>query len=133
MATRSTIAVQHQDGTVSQIYAHWDGYLSNNGNILYNSYTSCEQVEALVALGDVSSLSDTIDDTEFYMRDRDEVDDCDARKFDSLDAFYLNYQEEDYNYLFANGLWLVEFHLTNRKFILLSEAFTLKELNEDEE
>ena len=87
MATRSTIAVQHADGTVSQIYAHWDGYLSHNGRILFEAYNTQERAEALVALGDISSLDRSIEQpaghsfnkpvegcTVFYGRDRGEED-----------------------------------------------------------
>jgi hypothetical protein len=73
MATRSTIAVQHADGTVSQVYAHWDGYLENNGKILNENYSTVTLVEELISLGDISGLDCTISDTVFYMRDRGEI------------------------------------------------------------
>ena len=131
MATRSTIAVQHQDGTVSQIYAHWDGYLKGgNGELLYSYYTTREQVEDLISYGDISGLASTIDDTTFYMRDRNEKD-CDAHKFSSLQLFYDEHQLEEYDYLFADGLWLVKCYLTDDKFILLSEAFELTDEDDD--
>ncbi len=53
MATRSTIAVQHNDGTISQIYCHWDGYLEYNGKILLTHYSTLESVEDLVKYGDM--------------------------------------------------------------------------------
>ena len=31
MGTRSTIALEFADGTVGQVYCHWDGYLSKIG------------------------------------------------------------------------------------------------------
>ena len=34
MGTRSTIALEYADGTVEQVYCHWDGYVSHNGLIL---------------------------------------------------------------------------------------------------
>ncbi len=34
MATRSTIALEFADGTVEQVYCHWDGYLDHNGALL---------------------------------------------------------------------------------------------------
>ncbi len=46
------------DGKWSRIYCHWDGYLSNNGKILFEHYTSQAQVEKLVSLGDMSSLAE---------------------------------------------------------------------------
>jgi len=35
MATRSNIAIENQDGTVSAIYCHFDGYIDGVGEILY--------------------------------------------------------------------------------------------------
>lgn len=126
MATRSTIAVQHANGTVSQIYAHWDGYLNHNGELLYNNYTQLALVEQLIAFGDLSSLDCTTDDCIFYMRDRNETN-CAARTYTDINDYYRNHQSEDYDYLFAGDIWLVKFYLTNDKFILLSNAFTLKD------
>lgn len=60
MSTRSDIIVHCADGKWRRIYCHWDGYLANNGRILFDHYTSQSQVDALVALGDLSSLGPTI-------------------------------------------------------------------------
>ena len=49
MATRSTIAVVNPDNTVTQIYCHWDGYLSHNGRILKESYTDLNAVKELIS------------------------------------------------------------------------------------
>jgi hypothetical protein len=56
MGTRSTIAIENGDGTVTGIYCHWDGYLSHNGRILAENYTDEAAVRELIALGDLSSL-----------------------------------------------------------------------------
>ncbi len=56
MGTRSDIIVEGGDGKFRRIYCHWDGYLSHNGRILFDHYTTQAKVEALVALGDLSSL-----------------------------------------------------------------------------
>lgn len=63
MATRSSISVvstRTKDGQGRTIYCHWDGYPSNNGRILLESYTLPEKVNALMDLGDISSLADNI-------------------------------------------------------------------------
>ena len=60
MATRSTIALEYADGTVDQIYCHWDGYLENNGKILVEHYMDPFKVQQLMALGDISSLGPNI-------------------------------------------------------------------------
>jgi len=60
MGTRSDIIVHRADGKWARIYCHWDGYLSHNGKILFEHYTTQEKVEQLVALGDISSLNEEI-------------------------------------------------------------------------
>ena len=56
MATRSRIGIVNEDGTVSSIYCHWDGYPSNNGRILVEDYTDRDKVKSLIELGSISSL-----------------------------------------------------------------------------
>ena len=60
MGTRSTIALEYADGTVGQIYCHWDGYLSNNGKILYTHYQDPFKVRELMDGGDMSSLDSSV-------------------------------------------------------------------------
>ena len=62
MGTRSTIAIEFADNSVSQIYCHWDGYLEHNGSILNKHYSASSKVNNLVALGDLSSLRPEIGD-----------------------------------------------------------------------
>lgn len=145
MATRSTIAVRHEDGTVSQIYCHWDGYLSHNGMLLQNHYNTPLAVEFLVSKGDISSLgkrvgvkhpfsaveggipSDEWDKnwgemTTYYGRDRGE-NGTEPRKFDTVSDYIDGYQREEYNYYFNGETWEVEF---DGDFISLAEAFELQ-------
>ena len=60
MGTRSTIALEYADGTVGQVYCHWDGYLENNGMILYKHYVDPFKTRELMDLGDISSLGKNI-------------------------------------------------------------------------
>ncbi len=60
MGTRSDNIVHRTDSKWARIYCHWDGYLEHNGKILFEHYNSQEQAEALVALGHLSSLAETI-------------------------------------------------------------------------
>ena len=62
MATRSTIALEYADGTVGQVYCHWDGYLDNNGAILAQYYQDPFKVRALLDNGDLSSLGPNLGD-----------------------------------------------------------------------
>jgi hypothetical protein len=118
MGTRSTIAIENADGTVTGIYCHWDGYLSHNGQILNEFYTTEAQVRELIALGDLSILGETIGvKTDFnngaegqclaYGRDRGETG-IEARSAHNWRQFRAEYGQE-YDYLFqpSTGTWLV--------------------------
>ncbi len=112
MGTRSTIAIQNADGTVTGIYCHWDGYLSHNGRILLENYTDEAKVRELIALGDLSSLGADIgtahdfDDAprsecNAYGRDRGERDVGAATAHNWRQFRAENGQE--YDYLFTPG------------------------------
>ena len=60
MATRSRIGIENEDGTVSSIYCHWDGYPSNNGRTLIDHYSDREKVKELIALGSISALKENV-------------------------------------------------------------------------
>lgn len=130
MATRSTIALEYADGTVHQIYCHWDGYISHNGRLLKECYSDPFVLQAMMDLGDVSSLGsqvgkahpfsrldttmsedefDTLygDMTTFYGRDRGETG-VEARKFQSFNDYTENGQFEEFNYILrTDGVWYV--------------------------
>ena len=73
MSTRSRIAIEKQDGTVESIYCHFDGYLSHNGEILQEHYSTKEKMEKLIELGDISQLGDTLEETVTYQIGRAHV------------------------------------------------------------
>ena len=50
MATRSTIALEFADGTVEQVYCHWDGYLAHNGQLLLKHYSNPFVLRDLIAV-----------------------------------------------------------------------------------
>lgn len=120
MATRSTIAIRNADMTVTGIYCHWDGYLSNNGKILVENYTDEAKVRELIALGNISSLGKEIgtkhdfdkapdNECNAYGRDRGERDQ-EAKNYPFWDALIGN-DGEEYNYLFVPGEgWYVEYY-----------------------
>ena len=56
MGTRSTIALEFADGTVQQVYCHWDGYLEHNGLILQEHYLDPFKLRDLIDLGGLSTL-----------------------------------------------------------------------------
>ena len=145
MATRSTIAMETIDGKVMQIYCHWDGYLDNNGKILYNHYQDPFKVRELMDLGDLSSLYPNIGEKHsfddrvacdgqctFYGRDRGETG-CEQRKFRDYEDYVKNHQYEEYEYILRkDGHWYVCQY--GKGYELLGEA-TAQELKDraDEE
>jgi hypothetical protein len=57
MSTRSRIGKQaHADAPVRSIYVHFDGYPEGVGQKLLESWNTDERIEALLDLGDLSSL-----------------------------------------------------------------------------
>ena len=146
MGTRSTIALEYADGTVEQVYCHWDGYLEHNGKILAEHYSNPFVLRDLIDLGDVSSLRPTVgtkhafsklevpmdgeaydklygEMTTFYGRDRGE-DGVSAKKFKDFADYRANHQYEEYEYILrsVNGeaVWFVADHSDEFKPLLLA-------------
>jgi hypothetical protein len=146
MATRSTIALEFADGTIGQVYCHWDGYLSNNGKILFENYSNPFVLRDLIDLGGLSSLRPTIgtkhpfsmfeanmtqdefynlyrDMCTFYGRDRGEGESS-ATYFKDFADYKANGQAEEYDYILRNvngvATWFVSDH--GKVFGLLTEA-----------
>jgi hypothetical protein len=108
MGTRSTIALEYADGSVGQVYCHWDGYLSNNGKILLNSYQDPFKVRDLLDEGDMSSLETTVEGCTFY---KERGEDCPQRMYKDYAEFRKEAQGEEYNYILRrDGNWYVEFY-----------------------
>jgi len=139
MATRSTIALEFADGTVQQVYCHWDGYLEHNGQILFEHYQDPFKLRDLIDLGDISSLAPSIEKPEghsfdksvdgytvFYGRDRGETG-IEAKKFADFENYVRCHQYEEYEYILrTDGNWYVSSY--ERPYVLLSEALgTVKE------
>lgn len=56
MSTRCRIGILESDGKVKSIYCHHDGYPKGVGEILKIHYNNPDDVEKLIALGDISIL-----------------------------------------------------------------------------
>jgi hypothetical protein len=123
MATRSTIALEFADGTVEQVYCHWDGYLEHNGQILLKHYSDPFKLQRLIDLGAISSLGPEIGEKQdFDKRDtqndnwsliyaRDRGEDLVKHKFKDYADYKANAQSEEYNYILrTDGKWYVEFY-----------------------
>ena len=108
MGTRSTIALEYADGTVGQVYCHWDGYLSNNGQILLKHYQDPFKTRELLDEGDMSSLETTVEGCTFY---KERGESCPQRMYKDFAEFRKEAQGEEYNYILRkDGNWYVEFY-----------------------
>jgi hypothetical protein len=136
MGTRSTIAIQKLDGSVEQIYCHWDGYLEHNGSILKTYYKTPAEVKRLISYGDLSSLGMRVepindyhafdtpekDTCVYYGRDRGEPN-TSFRKFEDMIWFRLNGQWEEFDYLYVEAtqqwhiVWIKDGCLYLREFL----------------
>ena len=61
ISTRSYIAKKIGEDAYLTIYCHVDGYLTYNGAMLLDHYNTPERVDALLALGDLSSLQEKVE------------------------------------------------------------------------
>lgn len=144
MATRSTIALEFADGTVQQVYCHWDGYLEHNGQILFENYTNPFKLRDLIDMGDLSSLGPVVGEKHpfsphsskedealyehakdqgyctFYGRDRGE-EGVAAKKFADFADYVANHQYEEFEYILRkDGNWYVSKY--NGPYALLKDA-----------
>ena len=108
MATRSTIAMEYADGTVGQIYCHWDGYLDHNGEIINKYYKDPFKVRELLDRGDMSSLDSGISGCDFYSNRGEK---CPQRMYKDFAEYKSAAQMEEFNYILRrDGNWYVEFY-----------------------
>lgn len=117
MATRGTIAVQLADGTIREVYCHWDSYLEHNGQILRRWYNSQALAELVTSQGDISSLDRAYEPTEahsfnapqdgvttLYGRDRGDAD-AKPRLHPDFETYQTQGCGQEFNYLYINGRW----------------------------
>jgi hypothetical protein len=122
MATRSRIAIENQDGSVTSVYCHWDGHIETNGVILNYHYRTKDKVEALIALGGLSELHVTIEKTVAYHRDRDE--DFLQTPFSNVEELFITGYSSGVEYVYCftkDGIWLVS-DIDSNHVAILSEV-----------
>ena len=109
MGTPCAIGMKQADGSVRAIRCNYDGYVAGAGVILAGWYTEPTEIEALLALGDLSQLAEELDACVAYHRDRHEPM-RPARCFASVDEYQHLAECEmsaDYLYVYEDGKWLV--------------------------
>lgn len=117
MGTRSTLIAKLSNGKTQSIYCHWDGYPEHNGALLLEHYQDQSKIDALMALGDLSSLEADIGEKHAfdqrvegqctaYGRDRGETG-TQARNVRSLKAAVKNSAEcgAEFVYLWNGQQW----------------------------
>jgi len=140
MGTRSTIALEFADGTVEQVYCHWDGYLEHNGKILQEHYSDPFKLRDLIDMGGISSLGKSIGkkhpfgpaynetdalkkakiEAEFEAAReagyttfyaRDRGEDLTKEQFVDFQDYLAHHQYEEYEYILRrDGNWYVKCH-----------------------
>jgi len=120
MGTRSLIAAKYDD-QYKVIYCHWDGYLDGVGLTLEEHYQDQQKIDALINLGDISSLENecTCPDghcyseqtpgfTVAYHRDRGEDwEDVKPKEAASLSDIKNINMGQEFIYVFQDGRWHV--------------------------
>ena len=157
MATRSTIALEFADGTVQQVYCHWDGYLDHNGKLLQEHYSNPFILRDLIDQGAISSLGPIVGTkhdfsrldsqlsaeeyenlygtmTTFYARDRGE--DLVKHTYKDFQEYTREAQREEYDYILRNvngqATWFVSFYGTDGEYLTLADAFEFQKARNEE-
>jgi hypothetical protein len=118
MATRSNIGIVNEDGSITGIYCHFDGYPEYVGKMLLNHYNNDDIVNGLMNLGNLSILDEKLYSTDIhtfnepedgvcvaYGRDRGDTG-TDSRTFEDLGEYEHFGSGVDYQYLYDNGKWM---------------------------
>ena len=101
MSTRATIAHADSDGGFHATYLHFDGYPEHAGVILNQRFNSLEKAMALVAGGELRSLSDGDEGPEYFANARP------ARYLSDRSSLleFARQCDANYLYVFQDGQW----------------------------
>ena len=128
MGTRSTIALEFADGTVEQVYCHWDGYLSGVGAELQSDYMDPFALRNLIDEGDMSTIGEPYSNR---------GEDCPARKYATVTEYFVECQGEEYDYILRPvggvAVWFVRCYATDGKWVTFAEASELEALATEDE
>jgi hypothetical protein len=108
MSTNSSIAVLCDDGSIIQVFCHWDGSVEHNGRLLFENYNNRALAEELAMKGDLFSLGATLDKCRF----QDALGFTGYNHFENYESYYETSLEADFNqefnyYFDEHGIWNV--------------------------
>ena len=120
MATRGTISIENEDGSIETVYSHWDNYLESNGVLLQRFFNDRESVKKLISGGHISSLGEYVSHTpKGFDRDYDSKDEytiyysyrgepIEINRWSSFDDYERFQVMEEFNYIFTkDNVWSV--------------------------
>ncbi len=120
MGTRSTIALEFADGSVSQVYCHWDGYLDGVGRQLVEDYSNPFELQKVIDQGDMSSIGEP------YTDRGESYEDTKACRFQNFDEYVAECQREEYDYILRNvdgkATWFVRCYATGSEWVTIKQA-----------
>ena len=120
MATRSTIALEFADGSVSQVYCHFDGYLSGVGSDLVSGYSDPFKLQKLIDQGDMSSIGEP------YTDRGESYEDNAPRRYQNVTEYFNECFQEEYDYILrpvnGKGVWFVRCYATHGEWVTIKEA-----------
>lgn len=107
MSTNAVLMRKLPNGKIESTYVHWDGYIEGVGKTLLTHYQNPEKVNDLFAMGQISCLRGSIEETESYYK-----------KGGYVPTYYKNFISKDtenacsyfgsakYGYFYIGGEWL---------------------------
>jgi len=120
MSTRSTIALEFADGSVWQVYCHFDGYLDGVGDDLVRGYSDPFELQKIIDQGDMSCIGAPFTDR------GESYEDNAPRRFQNFDEYCAECQQQEYDYILRpvndKAVWFVRCHETNDQWVIMEEA-----------
>lgn len=103
MSTRCMIGILNKDGSINATYCHQDGNLANVGQILKKYYGESE-VKKLFQYGQMSSLDEIPENSDFYDDDSDKV-----IHYNNIEEYTHEMADHEFHYYLDldNGKWFV--------------------------
>lgn len=117
MSTCSTVAYIQTDGKLKAIHVQLNGHDLGVGLALETHYTSREEIEGLMSLGNVGFLFDkpTLNTVEVLNKGANSISRCrnfdiqfgGRQTFNSVDEWFDFFDECDYAYFFDGDEWII--------------------------